>query len=57
MDTHQLVDGSAREHERVSKGKKYSPDDFNPYVTKAQENEGIDTKSDVLELMERVKNL
>ncbi len=41
----------------ASKGKKYSPDDFNPYVTVAQENEGIDTKSDVLELMERVKNL
>ena len=41
----------------AAKGKKYSPDDFNPYVTTAQENEGIDTKSDVLELMERVKKL
>lgn len=41
----------------AAKGKKYSPDDFNPYVTTAQENEGIETKSDVIDLMERVKKL
>jgi len=41
----------------AAKGKKYSPDDFNPYVTVASENEGIETKSDVIDLMERVKNL
>lgn len=41
----------------AQKGKKFSPDDFNPYVKTATENEGIDTKSDVLDLMRRVNKL
>lgn len=41
----------------AAKGKRYSPDDFNPYVTIAQENEGIETKQDVLDLFERAKNM
>lgn len=41
----------------AAKGKKYSPDDFNPYISTAQENEGIETKSDVLDLFDRAKKL
>ena len=41
----------------AAKGKRYSPDDFNPYVSIAQENEGIETKQDVLNLFERAKNM
>ena len=54
--THQLVDGP-QANMNAAKGKGYSPDDFNPYVTVAQENEGIETKQDVLDLFERAKNM
>lgn len=40
---------------KAKPGKKYVPADFNPFVKKHEENEGIKTKEDVLALMDRLK--
>ena len=39
------------------KGKTYKPEDFNPYVRTATENEGINTKQDVQSLRDQARNL